>query len=55
LQIQAQPQVQHVNFLAPEIQPEELMNDEEIAAQIEEMQNPPPSPLVFSCPPLISI
>jgi hypothetical protein len=45
LQIQAQPQVQHVNFLEPEIQPEELLNDEEIAAQIEERQNPPPSGL----------
>jgi hypothetical protein len=32
LQIQAQPQAQHVNFLAPEIQPDELLNDEEIAA-----------------------
>jgi hypothetical protein len=42
LQIQAQPQLQHVNFLEPEIQPEELMNDEEIAAQIQEMQDPPP-------------
>jgi hypothetical protein len=45
LQIQAQPQVQHVNFLEPEIQPDELLNDEEIAAQIEERQNPPPSGL----------
>jgi hypothetical protein len=35
-----QPELQLQDFLEPEIQPDELMNDEEIAAQIDEEQNP---------------
>jgi hypothetical protein len=35
-----QPELQLQDFLEPEIQPDELMNDEEIAAQIAEDQNP---------------